>query len=147
MTKQEEIINTIKVLRNELEVHKSRLKPAGTGHLHTAIGVITSRIDELIEEVTAPYWKDEDGDIGRLPGQTRSSHLRSIEGAERVRLRKIQDSAAGRWTANEEGHWSPDENIEEKHTPDDVEHTKEYYTAKDRNRNAMSTASAEALGS
>ena len=35
----------------------------------------------MIEEVTAPYWKDEDGDIGRLPGQTKASHLRSIEGA------------------------------------------------------------------
>ena len=81
MTQQEEIINTIKVLRKEVEVLTSRTRDRGTGHLHTAIGVINSRIDELIEEVTAPYWKDEDGDIGRLPGQTRSSHLRSIEDA------------------------------------------------------------------
>ena len=31
-------------------------------------------------------------------------------------------------------------------TYDSVEHTKEYYTDKDRNRNAMSTADAESLG-
>ena len=61
---------------------------------------------------------------------------------EQARLRSIQDSAAGRkpnkvrdaylWSADKEGHWSPEENIEEKHTPDEVEHTKEYY---DRGRN------------
>ena len=31
-------------------------------------------------------------------------------------------------------------------TDDDVKHTKEYYTGKDRNRGAMSTSDAEALG-
>ena len=110
---QENLMISIDVLRKEVSILTSRLKPAGTGYLHTAIDVINSRIDELIEEVTAPYWKDEDGDIGRLPGQTRSSHLRSIEGAfaeegvydgyqehteamEQARLRKIQDTAAGK---------------------------------------------------
>ena len=48
----DERINTIKVLREEVEVLTKRLKPAGTGHLHTAIGVINSRIDELIKEVS-----------------------------------------------------------------------------------------------
>ncbi len=60
MTKQEEIINTIKVLRNEVEVLTTRLKPNGTGYLHTTIDTITSRIDELIKEVTAPYFEEED---------------------------------------------------------------------------------------
>ena len=124
---QENLMISIDVLRKEVKVLTSRLRPNGTGYLHTTIDTINSRIDELIEEVTAPYWKDEDGDIGRLPGQTRESHLRSIEAAtifaeedvydgfaehteamEQSRLRKIQDSAAGRST-------------------DDVEHTKEYY--------------------
>ena len=73
MSKQEDILNTIRVLRGELEVLTSRLRPAGTGYLHTAIDVINNRIKELIDEVTAPYWKDEDGDIGRLPGQTKAS--------------------------------------------------------------------------
>ena len=50
MAKQEEIINAIKVLRKEVEVLTSRTRDRGTGHLHTAIGVINSRIDELIEE-------------------------------------------------------------------------------------------------
>ena len=50
MAKQEEIIDAIKVLRNEVEILTLRIKDRGTGHLHTAIGVINSRIDELIEE-------------------------------------------------------------------------------------------------
>ena len=147
MREQEAIINTIQVLRLQVEVFTLRLKPAGTGYLHTTIDTLNSRIDELIEEVTAPYWKDEDGDIGRLPGQTRASHLRSIEGAyeedvydgyeqhteamEQARLRAIQDSAAGRITST---------------TLDDVEHTKEYYDTQ-RNRKSMDTTSAEGLGS
>tara|TARA_B100000809_G_C14662866_1_gene360253 strand:- start:289 stop:507 length:219 start_codon:yes stop_codon:yes gene_type:complete len=50
MAKKEEIIDAIRVLRNEVEVLTSRLKPHATGHLHTSIDVINSRIDELIEE-------------------------------------------------------------------------------------------------
>ena len=45
----DETIKTIKILREEVEVLTRRLRPAGTGHLHTAIGVINSRIDELIK--------------------------------------------------------------------------------------------------
>ena len=45
----DEKINIIKVLRGEVEVLTKRLKPNGTGHLHTAIGVINSHIDELIK--------------------------------------------------------------------------------------------------
>ena len=35
------------VLQDEIEVHKSRLQPTGTGHIHTAISVIERRIEEL----------------------------------------------------------------------------------------------------
>ena len=35
------------VLQDEIEIHKSRLEPHDTGHLHTAISVITHRIEEL----------------------------------------------------------------------------------------------------
>ena len=35
------------VLRDELEIHKSRLDPRDTGHLHTAISVIERRIEEI----------------------------------------------------------------------------------------------------
>ena len=35
------------VLNDEIEIHKSRLEPHDTGHLHTAISVITHRIEEL----------------------------------------------------------------------------------------------------
>ena len=147
MSKQEEIINTIRVLRGEIEVLTSRLRPAGTGILHTAISVLSSRVEELIEEVTAPYWKDEDGDIGRLPGQTKASHLRSIESAleedvydgfaehteamEQSRLREIQDRAAGR---SEKPNAVRDAYLHSSRDKDDgVEHTKEYYDT-ERNR-------------
>ena len=35
------------VLQDEVEIHKSRLEPHDTGHLHTAISVIQHRITEL----------------------------------------------------------------------------------------------------
>ena len=35
------------VLKDEVEIHKSRLEPHDTGHLHTAISVIQHRITEL----------------------------------------------------------------------------------------------------
>ena len=35
------------VLQDEVEIHKSRLEPRDTGHLHTAISVIQHRITEL----------------------------------------------------------------------------------------------------
>ena len=37
----------IAVLQDEIEIHKSRLEPHDTGHLHTAISVIDRRIEEL----------------------------------------------------------------------------------------------------
>ena len=37
----------IAVLQDEIEIHKSRLQPHDTGHLHTAISVIEHRIEEL----------------------------------------------------------------------------------------------------
>ena len=35
------------VLQDEIEIHKSRLQPHDTGHLHTAISVIERRIEEI----------------------------------------------------------------------------------------------------
>ena len=35
------------VLQDEIEIHKSRLQPHDTGHLHDTIAVITRRIAEL----------------------------------------------------------------------------------------------------
>ena len=37
----------IAVLEDEIEIHKSRLQPHDTGHLHDAIAVIQRRIDEI----------------------------------------------------------------------------------------------------
>ena len=35
------------VLQDDIEIHKSRLEPHDTGHLHTAISVTEHRITEL----------------------------------------------------------------------------------------------------
>ena len=35
------------VLQDEIEILKSKLEPHDTGHLHTAISVITHRIDQI----------------------------------------------------------------------------------------------------
>ena len=96
MTEQE-LTQTIKVLRKEVEVLTSRLKPASTGHLHTAIGVLNSRIDELIGAAI-----DEQPDKGRdlaseIYGEdVYDGYKEHTEAMEQARLRKIQDSAAGR---------------------------------------------------
>ena len=126
MTEQEEITNTIKVLRKEVEVLTERTKDRGTGHLHTAIGVINGRIDELIKEVTAPYFNEEDVYDG---------YEEHTEAMEQARLKAIQDSAAGRITNT----------VKADDMFNDYEHTKEYYD-KYRNRNNMTTTNAESLG-
>ena len=139
MTEQEEIINTIKVLRKEVEVLTTRLRPAGTGYLITAIDVINGRIDELIGSAIDGQ-PDQIGDLtSKIYGEdVYSGYQEHTEAIEQARLRKIQDSAAGRWSANKQGHWSPDDGVEfngpfgmdeKKYT-----HTKEYYTGRDRNR-------------
>ena len=51
MINKKKTIETIKVLRKEVEILTSRIEPRGTGHLHTAIGVINSRIDEMMEQL------------------------------------------------------------------------------------------------
>ena len=37
----------VAVLEDEIEIHKSRLRPAGSGVIHTTISSIESRIEEL----------------------------------------------------------------------------------------------------
>tara|TARA_B100001079_G_scaffold220658_1_gene196514 strand:+ start:104 stop:295 length:192 start_codon:yes stop_codon:yes gene_type:complete len=44
---QNKINLTIKVLKEQIEVFKDRIEPTETGHLHTAISVVSHRISEL----------------------------------------------------------------------------------------------------
>ena len=44
VTMQEVIVA---VLEDEIEIHKSRLQPSGTGSLHDTIDVIKRRIEEI----------------------------------------------------------------------------------------------------
>ena len=110
MNRQEEIINTIKVLRQEVSILNKRVEPAATGYIITAIGVINGRIDELVEEVTEPYFAPDT--------------IQYEE--EQARLRRIQDSAAGRST-------------------DDIEHTKEYYDTERNRAPSIQTMTSDGL--
>ena len=52
MVNKKEIVEVIKVLRKEVEILTSRLEPHDTGHLHTAVNVLQSRVEELREELS-----------------------------------------------------------------------------------------------
>tara|TARA_A200000159_G_scaffold116394_1_gene109848 strand:+ start:7186 stop:7359 length:174 start_codon:yes stop_codon:yes gene_type:complete len=47
----DELVNTIRVLQKEISVLQERIQPTATGHLHTTIGVLEDRVDELVNEV------------------------------------------------------------------------------------------------
>tara|TARA_Y100001938_G_scaffold145820_1_gene223372 strand:- start:294 stop:476 length:183 start_codon:yes stop_codon:yes gene_type:complete len=40
----------VKILEMEVDVLRSRIQSSGTGHLHTTIGVLEKRIEELQNE-------------------------------------------------------------------------------------------------
>lgn len=44
-------LDYLEVLYKELEYAKSCLQPSDTGHIHTAIGWIEQRIDDLKDEI------------------------------------------------------------------------------------------------
>ena len=86
MTKQDEIVQVIKVLRQEVEVLTTRLQPHGTGYLHTTIDTLNSRIDELIGEAITPYFNNPDNtlsprelahNIFNEPNSVRDAYLHS----------------------------------------------------------------------
>ena len=47
----DELVSTIKILVSEIEVQKTRIQPHDTGHIHTTIGVLEDRVEELLNEV------------------------------------------------------------------------------------------------
>ena len=48
----------IAVLKDEIEVFKSRIKPTDTGFLHTTIGTLEHRIEELENDLAISSRKD-----------------------------------------------------------------------------------------
>ena len=149
MTKEEEIIQTIKVLRKEVEVLTKRVKQAGTGYLITTIDTINSRIDELMLEAIAPMLKDVcDEPIDRTR-VTQEEMTKFYNDGPHIGARENDD---GTWDMSAAARMETKPNrvrdayLHSSKQKDDVKHTEEYYTGKDRNRGAMSTADAEALG-
>jgi len=127
----EEIINRVKQLRKEVEVLTSRLRPAGTGHIITAIGVINGRIDELLElgmygpASSERVMQDTDTLIKNkewIFAKDEDGFKEHTEAMEQSRLREMQNKAAGRPNMTEKDRKKFDSQ------PDDsYEHTEAYY--------------------
>jgi hypothetical protein len=140
---QDELTEHISMLRKEVGVLKTRLRPAGTGYLHTAIDVINGRIDELIgsaidaqpdkiRDLTSKIFEEEDVYDG---------YEEHTEAMEQSRLREIQNKAAGRPNMTEKDREKFDSQPNEvrdaylysSRVKDEVEHTDDYYDT-ERNR-------------
>ena len=51
---RKEHINHMFALMEEVKILISRLRPEDTGHLHTAIGVLNNRVDEIRDQISKP---------------------------------------------------------------------------------------------
>ena len=187
---------TIRILTQEVNMLASRLKPSGTEYITNeiraktksnldtlaAIDVINGRIDELkleaakemsvseqmqeeleplphsydYEEEQARLRRIQDSAAGRKPNAVRDAYLHSsrVKDDEPVNRKAVTQDEMEKFynngphigaRENDDGTWDMSA-AARMATDDDVKHTKEYYTDKDRNRNAMSTASGESLG-
>ena len=148
MSKQDEIVQTIKVLRKEVEVLTTRLQPHATGYLHTAIDVINGRIDELIGEAITPYFDNPDNNLSprKLAGKIFDEDVYgNLEG--QARLRSIQDSAAGRKPNKVRDAYLHSSRVKpmEGEDLDDVEHTKEYYDTERNRAPSIQTMTSDGL--
>ena len=137
MTQQEEIINAIKVLRQEVEVLTSRLRPSGTGYLHTAIDVINKRISELEQEFEDQEIKD--GFIPDREEDVYDGYAEHTEAMQQARLRKIQDSAAGKPNAVRDAY------LHSSKVKDEVERSPCYYDTERNKAPNMQTMTSDGL--
>ena len=135
MTKEEEIIQTIKVLRQEVEVLTKRLKPGGTGYLITTIDTINSRIDELMLKAIAPMLKDVCDEPMDRTRVTQEEMTKFYNDGPHIGVRENDD---GTWDMSAAARMATKPNrvrdayLHSSKQKDDVEHTEEYY---DKNRN------------
>ena len=107
MTEQE-LTQTIKVLKNEVEILKGRLEPNATGYIHTALDVINGRIDELIGSAIdgqpdkGRELSSKIGFIGDTDEDVYDGYAEHTEAMEQARLRKLGSSAYQRAGAMEQ---------------------------------------------
>ena len=139
MTKEEELIQTIKVLRQEVEVLTTRVKPAGTGYLITTIDTLNGRIDELMLKAIAPML---DEPVNRK-AVTQEEMRKFYNDGPHIGARENDDgtwdmSAAARMETKpnrvRDAYLHSSKQKDGSELFKDVEHTEEYYTGKDRNR-------------
>ena len=165
----------IRVLTEEVTTLASKLKPSGTEYITNeiraktklnldtlaAIDVINGRIAELkleaTEEMTVSEQMQEElepintfdcGPIDRT-AVTQEEMTKFYNDGPHIGARENDD---GTWDMSAAARMETKPNrvrdayLHSSKQKDDVKHTEEYYTGKDRNRGAMSTADAEALG-
>ena len=145
MTQQDEIVQVIKVLRQEVEVLTTRLRSAGTGYLHTAIDVINGRIDELIGSAIDGQPDQVRGLAGKIfIGDTEEDvydgYQEHTEAMEQARLRGIQDSAAGR-----KPNAVRDAYLHSSRVKDDVERSPCYYDTERNKAPNIQTMTSDGL--
>ena len=165
MTEQE-LTQTIKVLRKEVEVLKGRLEPAGTEYVTNeiraktkpnldtlaALDVINGRIDELMQE--ALYRADEltdslkgiNGNLdANLNADVYDGYKDHTDAMEQARLRKLGSSAYQRAGAMEQARLRKIQDAAAGRSTDDVEHTKEYYDTERNKAPSIQTMTSDGL--
>ena len=151
MTEQE-LTQTIKVLRKEVEVLTSRTKDKGTGHLHTALDVINGRIDELMQEALyrqselTDSLKDINGNLdANLNADVYDGYKDHTEAMEQARLRTLGSSAYQRAGAMEQARLRKIQDAAAGRSTDDYEHTKEYYDTERNRAPSIQTMTSDGL--
>ena len=165
MTEQE-LTQTIKVLRKEVEVLKGRLEPAGTEYVTNeiraktkpnldtlaALDVINGRIDELMQEALyrqselTDSLKDINGNLdANLNADVYDGYKDHTEAMEQARLRKLGSSAYQRAGAMEQARLRKIQDKAAGRSTDDVEHTKEYYDTERNKAPSIQTMTSDGL--
>ena len=134
-------VQTIKVLRAEVKVLTSRLKPHGTGYLHTAIDVMNSRIDEMMVNEVAEFFESKNEPVNRK-AVTQDEMTLFYNDGPHIGARENED---GTWDMSAAARMETKPNrvrdayLHSSKVKDDYEHTKEYYDT-ERNKSQSMTS-------
>ena len=144
MTRDEEVeaVQTIKVLRAEVKVLTSRLKPHGTGYLHTTIDTINDRIDEMMVDAIAPFFESKEDEPVNRKAVTQAEMRKFYNDGPHIGARENDD---GTWDMSAAARMETKPNrvrdayLHSSKVKDDYEHTKEYYDT-ERNKSQSMTS-------
>ena len=140
-------VQTIKVLRAEVKVLTSRLKPHGTGYLHTAIDVMNSRIDEMMVNEVAEFFESKNEPVNRK-AVTQDEMTLFYNDGPHIGARENED---GTWDMSAAARMETKPNkvrdayLHSSKVKDDYEHTKEYYDTERNKEPQVQNMSSDGL--